>query len=66
MKLVLLLQWATPIALENFKRDGTLFYTHDRFEKMLTDSFEAGRRLGDTEGRVALRKLLEESGELQR
>lgn len=64
MKLIYLLQWATPAALKNFERDGTLFYTNERIEKMLNDSYEAGRKVGDQEGRVALRKLLEESGEL--
>lgn len=59
MKLVYRLQWATPQALENFKRDGTLFYTNERMEKLLSDSFEAGRKQGDSEGRVALRRLIE-------
>lgn len=60
MKLCFVVQWVTPTGINNFKRNGTLFYPYERMEKMLKDSFEAGRRQGDIEGRVALRKLLDE------
>ena len=58
MRLVFLLQWVGDLDLERMRAKGTLFYDYERMEKMLSDSFEAGRKRGDQEGRVALRKLL--------
>jgi hypothetical protein len=60
MKQVWTLQWATPDGIRCWGDPVAVYYTAECLEKIMTDAFEAGRKVGDLEGRVALRKLLDE------
>lgn len=62
MKAVLTLQWATPEGIKTWDRSGIPYYTVERMEKVMTEAYEAGRKVGDSEGRVALRQLFEAEG----
>jgi hypothetical protein len=62
MKGVFVLRWADDVGLKTMKDAGTPFYTVDHLQRVIDEAYEAGRKRGDSEGRVALRRLAEQEG----